>query len=107
MNRISTDSFLREFVDELRFAIQSRVLLQTLMPFTRVSLDYMAKTLAITPSEVEALVVKLRLAEHKGNPANTSTPSPGGGQYRFRVDAVNKCIVNPPAGDDQVRCCLQ
>jgi len=58
-----------------------------LIPFSRVTIEYVAEKLSISPPEVEALVIKLRLAKNNGG---------------LLLDAVAGCIVNPRHNETKV-----
>lgn len=56
-----SDPFIRGYIDELLRNIRSQVLVDLVAPYTRITLDFLSKHLAIKKHEVEELLVTLIL----------------------------------------------
>jgi len=60
---IMGDPFIRHYIDDVLKNIRSQVLLKMIKPYTRISTERLARSLKISPREVEELLVSLILDE--------------------------------------------
>ncbi|ORY31403.1 PCI domain-domain-containing protein [Naematelia encephala] len=58
---ITGDPFIQYFIDDLLRSLRTQYIIDIIKPYTRMELDYLAKTLNITRAETEGLVVTLIL----------------------------------------------
>lgn len=60
---ITADPFIQYFITDLLRSLRTQYIIDIIKPYTRLSLDYLAKTLNIGREDVESLVVGLILDE--------------------------------------------
>jgi COP9 signalosome complex subunit 2 len=58
---ITSDPFIRFFIDDLLRTLRTNYIVDMIKPYTRLNLDYLADTLSLSQREVESLVVSLIL----------------------------------------------
>ncbi|ORX40213.1 COP9 signalosome complex subunit 2 [Kockovaella imperatae] len=58
---ITGDPFIQFFINDLLRSLRTQYIIDIIKPYTRLELDYLAKTLNIARNEVEALVISLIL----------------------------------------------
>lgn len=60
---ITADPFIQYFITDLLRSLRTQYIIDIIKPYTRLSLEYLSRTLNITREEVEGLVVGLILDE--------------------------------------------
>ncbi|EIW73630.1 hypothetical protein TREMEDRAFT_26610, partial [Tremella mesenterica DSM 1558] len=74
---ITSDPFIRQFIDELLKSLRTQYIIDLIKPYTRMELEYLSKVLNVTKEEAEALVVGLVLD----------------GRIKGKIDQVNGLLI--------------
>ncbi|KAL1408321.1 hypothetical protein Q8F55_005127 [Vanrija albida] len=74
---ITSDPFIRFFIDDLLRSLRTQYIVDIIKPYTRLKLDFLADTLSISTSDVENLVVSLILD----------------GRIKGKIDQANGIVV--------------